>query len=205
MMQSRINKWLTVRPNITNSSEPFRMLDVAFGDGKVIEFFSKSEVIDIHGIHPSRRVQYGCDINPFMAKGGADRLSQDGISVQLSLCDGQNLPYADRVFDMVTHVGSINSWPSMKSGIDEFWRVTKPGGLLMFVDEDVSNASPFWRNYLKTTYTLSSGPDYTQRWTAPVEFVPNEALDFVNEQVILDKGGFEDSLGTNRTLGTTPL
>lgn len=186
ILQPRITQWLASTPQLSKSSQPFRMLDVAYGDGKIIEFFAK-RLIDFPGIDGTRRVQYGCDLSPGIAKLGAEKLFKENISVELCLCDGTNLPYADGVFDIVSHVGSINAWPSIKTGIDEFWRVAKPGGFIFFIDEDFSTLNPAdaaWRkaNWVDKKQTV---------WTAPVELVPKEAREFYHTNIYLDRSGFE--------------
>lgn len=69
------------------------------------------------------------------------------------LCgDAQNLPFADAQFDIVCVGYGLRNLVSWQRGVEEMWRVTKPGGRLLIL-EFGKPANPFWRRlyefYLK--------------------------------------------------------
>jgi ubiquinone/menaquinone biosynthesis C-methylase UbiE len=48
------------------------------------------------------------------------------------------LPYEDNYFDSVFHFGGFNEFASQKETLEEFSRVVKPGGKILFGDESVA-------------------------------------------------------------------
>ncbi len=79
--------------------------------------------------------RYGCrvadvDISERMIQRSMERASQQGVAgrVELAVSDAQALPFADGVFDAVI-TESVTAFPESKQqAIDEYARVTKPGG-----------------------------------------------------------------------------
>ena len=55
-----------------------------------------------------------------------------------------NLPYDDESFDMTFSVGVMhrNPTPVRRALISEMWRVTRPGGRLIFLEEFVTDRRP---------------------------------------------------------------
>ena len=62
-----------------------------------------------------------------------------GLDVHVHQADALALPYADRFFDAVVHYGALNQFGSEKGrAIDEILRVTRPGGLVVLLDEGLA-------------------------------------------------------------------
>jgi demethylmenaquinone methyltransferase/2-methoxy-6-polyprenyl-1,4-benzoquinol methylase len=54
--------------------------------------------------------------------------------------DAERLPFADDSFDHVWSSGSIEYWPNPVDALEEFRRVTKPGGRVLVVGPDYPNS-----------------------------------------------------------------
>jgi ubiquinone/menaquinone biosynthesis C-methylase UbiE len=83
---------------------------------------------------------YAQDLAPEMVLYTAKSLEAfafDVDNIHLSVCDAQNLPFADGFFDGVFHFGGINLFDDIRLSIYEMARVTKPGGRVVFGDESV--------------------------------------------------------------------
>ena len=54
--------------------------------------------------------------------------------------DAERLPFADNTFDHLWSSGSIEYWPNPVDALEEFRRVTKPGGRVLVVGPDYPNS-----------------------------------------------------------------
>jgi arsenite methyltransferase len=78
---------------------------------------------------------YGCrvigvDISEKMIKWSNERAKRDGVgnSVEFRVADAQNLPFEDDVFDVVIGESVTAFLKDKQRGVNEYVRVTKPGG-----------------------------------------------------------------------------
>lgn len=117
---------------------------------------------------------YGCDISDRMLAHGVKLLYEKKIRANIVLCDGQDLPYNDNSFDLVTNFGSINQFHSYEKGLDEMYRVVKPEGLCMCRDEY------FDRNLLTYFETLWFDPISDEK--VP-EYLPEKAVEIKIEKI----------------------
>lgn len=79
--------------------------------------------------------RYGCrvagvDIRPAMVERSKERARREGVAdrVEFRVADAQNLPFEDGLFDVVT-TESVTAFPPDKQrAVNEYVRVTRPGG-----------------------------------------------------------------------------
>jgi demethylmenaquinone methyltransferase/2-methoxy-6-polyprenyl-1,4-benzoquinol methylase len=112
-------------------------LDVAGGTGELARAF-----LNLAGktgarrgdTRPARAIV--CDINEAMLEAGKARGDNAKYGDRLSwMCaNGQNLPYADRSFDVVTVSFGIRNFADRMAGLKEFRRVLKPAGRLAVLE-----------------------------------------------------------------------
>jgi demethylmenaquinone methyltransferase/2-methoxy-6-polyprenyl-1,4-benzoquinol methylase len=57
--------------------------------------------------------------------------------------DAERVPFADDAFDLVWSSGSIEYWPNPVDALEEFRRVTKPGGKVLVVGPDYPDNTVF--------------------------------------------------------------
>ena len=57
--------------------------------------------------------------------------------------DAERVPFADDAFDVVWSSGSIEYWPNPVDALEEFRRVTKPGGKVLVVGPDYPDNTVF--------------------------------------------------------------
>src|SRR6185369_12124595 len=77
------------------------------------------------------------DLSETMLKQGSDMMSAAGVPVDLVLGDAMALPFQDGQFDVVTSYGAVNGLTDPAKAIAEMARVAKPGGVLLFLDEQM--------------------------------------------------------------------
>lgn len=57
--------------------------------------------------------------------------------IDLFISNATNLPFPDRYFDCVYHFGGFNTFGDQKATLEEFCRVTRKGGKIVFGDESL--------------------------------------------------------------------
>jgi ubiquinone/menaquinone biosynthesis C-methylase UbiE len=97
-----------------------RMLDVGCGTGDYFE---------LAALHDSS--YHGMDFSPTMVEEAVRRVDGHGKHHLLVVGAGENLPYEDNSFDLVTAIGYIEYIPDPLATIREIRRVLKPGGVLV--------------------------------------------------------------------------
>jgi demethylmenaquinone methyltransferase/2-methoxy-6-polyprenyl-1,4-benzoquinol methylase len=103
-----------------------RVLDIAAGTGDLTRAFAKR-------VGPTGCVVH-TDINEAMLRVGRDRLVDEGIIMPSVLCDGEQLPFADSSFDIVSVAFGLRNMTHKDRALSEFLRVLKPGGKLLVLE-----------------------------------------------------------------------
>ncbi|MGC9328079.1 MAG: class I SAM-dependent methyltransferase [Candidatus Hinthialibacter sp.] len=103
-----------------------RILEVGAGRGDLL---SK--------MPPDRAGLFGCDISIENITACADRFRRMERPVHLCHADAEQLPYGSESFDAVYSLSVLWYLPDYRAAVREMFRVTKPGGLVLF---DMYNA-----------------------------------------------------------------
>lgn len=104
----------------------FKVLDIAGGTGDLAMAFAKTA-------GPSGEV-WLTDINESMLRVGRDRLLNNGLSIPISLCDAEYLPFPDNYFDRVSVAFGLRNMTHKDIALGEMRRVLKPGGKLLVLE-----------------------------------------------------------------------
>ncbi len=75
------------------------------------------------------------DISPGMLKSLASTAKDLGIKVRTVVTDAENLPFPDESFDVVLGHAVLHHIPDLDKAFSEFFRVLKPGGMIVFCGE----------------------------------------------------------------------
>ncbi len=105
------------------------ILEVGVGTGKNFPFYP-----------PDTQVT-ALDFSQDMLKQARSKRHRNGISVEIVLMDVQSLCYADNSFDTVIATFVFCSVPKPIKGLQELYRVCKPGGQVLLL-EHVLSSSP---------------------------------------------------------------
>lgn len=83
----------------------------------------------------------GMDLSDLVLRRAHAMTRRRGIAVDLHQADAFALPYADETFDAVVHYGAVSEFGARtKSAIDEIVRVTRPGGVVVLLDEGLEES-----------------------------------------------------------------
>ncbi len=129
------SRWRKQTVKAAADMQPDIILDVAAGTFDLSLAFSKA--------FPDASV-VGLDFAIEMLHSGLHKL--DGQPVMPVQGDGMALPIRSNSVDIVSIAFGIRNLLSMETGLDEFYRVLKPGGRLMIL-EFTPNKNPFFRFY----------------------------------------------------------
>jgi ubiquinone/menaquinone biosynthesis C-methylase UbiE/uncharacterized protein YbaR (Trm112 family) len=126
----------TGRREITDRLDPRggRVLEVSIGPGVNLPYLiHRSDVGEVFGLDISLGQLVQCQ--RYMAK--------KGWEVDLSLGNGEQLPFQDEAFEGVFHVGGINFFNNKEAAIHEMIRVAKPGAKILIADETEKGAQGY--------------------------------------------------------------
>ena len=119
------------------------------------------------------------DLSSIMLDKAASNLADSAPKIQLHTGNASYLPFADNQFDAYYHVGSINEFTDPARAFTEACRVTRPGGRVLFCDEQV----PVWQRETEFGRILiNSNPLYAS--PLPLEHIPVEARDVAVKWVL---------------------
>lgn len=107
-----------------------RVLEVACGPGPNLPLL-------LERVGPGGSVT-AFDISPSMVAAAARRVQGSVPRVDLLLANGVHLPFADRSFDAVLHVGTLNRFSDVRRALAEMARVVKVGGKVVAADEGLA-------------------------------------------------------------------
>ena len=96
----------------------------------------------------------GFDLSPEMLAVAREKVREAGVSFWVTLTQGNamELPYEDDTFDLVTIGFGLRNLPDAEKGMQELYRVLKPGGQLVVLETsqpDNPVIKPFWKMYFK--------------------------------------------------------
>lgn len=73
--------------------------------------------------------------------------------------DAENIPYPDNTFDRYVSAGSIEYWPDPQRGVNEAYRVIKPGGSALLIGP-IEPGNPIGRFFATTWMLFPPEKDY---------------------------------------------
>lgn len=120
--QEEIVRWQQQR-----GPAPYGLLDVGCGTGTLLSMLAAD---------PHAEQLVGLDYSPEMVRRAADKCAGCDPQRRLEIvhADAEHLPFADGAFDILTCCNSFHHYPHPAAVINGFWRVLRPGGLLILID-----------------------------------------------------------------------
>lgn len=118
--------WKRYTMAVANPQPGDRVLDIAGGTGDLSLAFARKVGSSGCVVHT--------DINEAMLREGRDRLLNLGVALPTSVCDAEQLPFANDVFDFVSVAFGLRNMTHKDRALAEMHRVLKPGGKLLVLE-----------------------------------------------------------------------
>ncbi len=125
---------------------------------------------------------FGNDISYGMLRQCRKNLKKWGLDAGLVQGNAEALPFGDRIFDVVFHVGGFNFFNDKKKAILEMIRVAKPGAKLYIVDESDSIRD---KQGIVANIFDRFLPE-REVFAPPVKFVPDDMIE-IRDYSLLDE------------------
>ncbi|NBC09537.1 MAG: bifunctional demethylmenaquinone methyltransferase/2-methoxy-6-polyprenyl-1,4-benzoquinol methylase UbiE [Bacteroidetes bacterium] len=177
---------------------PKHILDVATGTADVALEMARR-------LQPERIV--GLDIAPQMLDIGREKVRKKGLEpiIELQVGDSENLPFENNTFDALTVAFGVRNFEHLEKGLQEMYRVLKPGGKLVVLEFSKPRIFPFkqlydfyFRNILPAVGRFTSKDPRAYRYLyESVQAFPDREQ-FTN---ILSKTGYKSNQCIPLTLG----
>lgn len=181
--------------------EPKYILDVATGTADLAIEALKLNPVKVTGV----------DISSLMLKVGDDKIKAKNLTHKIELVkgDSEHLLFADNSFDAITVAFGVRNFEHLQKGIDEMYRVLKPGGKIAVLEFSKPKSFPFkqiynfyfsailptWGGLIsknKSAYTYL--PESVQHFPEGTEFI-----------AYLNRAGFKEAKSNTLTFGICSL
>ena len=132
--------WKRMLLELSGLSENTVALDIASGTGDIPKLISQK--------FPSSHIHV-TDINESMLAHGKERSINENFyqNCSFTLASGEELPYQDQMFDLVTIGFGLRNFTDKQAGLREMKRVLKPGGILLILEFSKPTNSLFSKIY----------------------------------------------------------
>ena len=193
--------WRRRALNGVRHRQPRKVLDLATGTGD----FALAA-----GCLRPRRV-FGLDVSTNMLRLGAAKIGarQEAEFVCLLAGDAEELPFAENCFDLVTGAFGVRNFGHIPTGMEEAWRVLKPGGEILVLDFSEPTLPLFkqaYRFYFNRVLPLLGGLVSGNR--RAYSYLPRSVDTFPQGQAfvkLLEDAGFVETETTPLTLGIATI
>ena len=100
---------------------PKTILDIATGTGDLAIAMAKATDAKITGF----------DLSAGMLEVGKRKIVEENLQDRIEMIQGdaEKMPFADDSFDVITVAFGVRNFENLKKGLDDIYRVLKPGGM----------------------------------------------------------------------------
>lgn len=132
-------KWRKKVVQLVADTQPKTILDIATGTGDLAISFSKLDVDNITGF----------DLSEGMLSVARKKAAAKNLNDKLSFIQGDSeaMPFDNDSFDAITVAFGIRNFETLEKGLDEIYRVLKPGGIFVILETSVPTKAPFKQGY----------------------------------------------------------
>jgi ubiquinone/menaquinone biosynthesis C-methylase UbiE/uncharacterized protein YbaR (Trm112 family) len=146
---------------------PVRIIDVSIGTGA--NFMALAE---LYSGKMGRFNLHGMDLSTGMLEVSRRKAEQNNLAISHVHGTVFNIPYVDSFFDIVIHVGGINTFSDIPGALNEMLRIVKSNGIVIVVDEGLS---PQARKSERGKKIIEANSLFAA--TPPLEHIPDNAKD----------------------------
>ena len=194
-------KWKQKILKMVAAKHPTAILDIATGTGDLAILFAKTSATEIIGL----------DISQGMLDIGKQKIEAQKLDtkIQMVLGDGENIPYADNYFDVITVAYGVRNFEHLEKGLSEILRTLKPGGQFIILETSVPTKFPFKQGYyIYTNFIMPTIGNLFSNDKKAYAYLSNSAQNFPFGEVlnnILRKIGFIEVVHLPQTMGVATI
>lgn len=120
-------------------AKPSTILDIATGTGDLAIAMAKATDAKITGF----------DLSAGMLEVGRKKVSEQNLANRIEMIQGdaENMPFADHSFDVITVAFGVRNFENLSKGLDEIYRVLKPGGKFIILEFSQPESFPMKQLY----------------------------------------------------------
>lgn len=194
-------KWRKRIVSYLMEKSPRNILDIATGTGDL--------AIALVGTGAEKIV--GLDLSPGMLEVGKAKVAKKGLehTIEMVLGDSEDLPFGEDSFDAVTVAFGVRNFEDLDRGLQQIYRVLRPGGQLVILETSVPTRTPFKQGYhLYTKYLLPLVGKIFSKDRSAYAYLSESAAQFPHGPAfnnILSKNGFIAVENKPQTLGVATI
>ena len=194
-------KWRKKVLQLVGQKNPKRILDIATGTGDLAIMMAE--------LMPEKIV--GLDISSGMLEVGTQKIASENLSnlIEMVLGDSENIPFEDNSFDAITVSFGVRNFENLEKGLQEIYRVLKPGGVFVVLETAVPTKTPFKQGYqLHSKFVLPLVGKLFSKDKTAYAYLSKSANAFPFAAAfnnILQKNGFTHTKHTPVTFGVATI
>ena len=194
-------KWKNKILKMVSAKQPKYILDIATGTGDLAILFAQTTAKEIIGL----------DISQGMLDIGKKKIAAQKLDdkIQMVLGDGENIPYPDNYFDVITVAYGVRNFENLEKGLNEILRTLKPGGQFIILETSVPTQFPFKQGYyIYTNFIMPTIGKLFSKDKKAYDYLSTSAQNFPFGEVlnnILRKIGFIEVQDLPQTFGAATI
>ncbi|HLV23781.1 MAG TPA: bifunctional demethylmenaquinone methyltransferase/2-methoxy-6-polyprenyl-1,4-benzoquinol methylase UbiE [Moheibacter sp.] len=118
---------------------PSTILDIATGTGDLAISMAQATQAKITGF----------DLSAGMLEVGKKKIAEQNLNNRIEMIQGdaENMPFADNSFDVITVAFGVRNFENLEKGLNEIYRVLKPGGKFIILEFSQPQSFPMKQLY----------------------------------------------------------
>ena len=132
-------RWRKKVVKSVKKANPKTVLDIATGTGDLAIQIAKSTQAQITGF----------DLSAGMLEVGRKKVTKEKLDGRIEMIQGdaENMPFENNSFDVITVAFGVRNFENLKKGLDEIYRVLKPGGKFIILEFSQPESFPMKQLY----------------------------------------------------------
>ena len=193
--------WRKKAVKMLKPHKPELILDIATGTADF--------AIEALAINPEKVI--GVDISEGMLAVGKKKIAKMGLQdkIELQLGDSEKLLFPDNKFDAIIVSFGVRNFENLEKGLEDMYRVLKPGGNTVIVEFSKPTVFPFKQLYnFYFKYVLPLIGKIISRDNAAYAYLPESVQAFPDGDrflEILQKTGFKNTVCRPLTFGISSI
>lgn len=194
-------KWRKKVVAAVAAKNPESILDIATGTGDLA----------IQMVPTGAKRIVGLDLSEGMLKVGRQKISAKHLDTNIEMIQGdsENLPFEENSFDAITVAFGVRNFENLEKGLEEIFRVLKPGGIFVILETSVPTKFPYKQGYhLYSNLVLPVIGKLFSKDKDAYSYLSESAANFpfgLAFNNILEKIGFKDVENLPQTFGVSTI